>query len=421
MRLGEKELGSEEGWLQPLLFHHPELLPIPAMEADFGQVVALARGVPVGGNQIDLLFGSPSGRIALVETKLWQNHEAKREVVAQTLDYAKEIQRWDYETLDRHVRRGAGGTEGVLEKLSRVASAHGAWSRQDLRDAVEMTLRSGRLLILIVGDRIRPEAEELARWCERHLTLRWSLGLVELEVYRNPQNEGLLIVPSLVERIVEARRLVVTVEGARAVDARLATIGKERTRSPSEPKDYTVLNESGLQHCLEQLGRNQKSEVMAQRAAYEEFLRKFFRLGISLKGGPIVASFAPVGSADTEAAMLLEMRGRKFGEGITIAKCACWPKGRKDAIGVSWGIRQLFKTWAGDDSHKRDLVELLRQGIANLIADEANRDKFLEQTSPEGSGDEWTLLSWFSPNARSQLLEELERFCHEAAAVDGEQ
>ncbi len=33
----------------------------------------------------------------LVEAKLWRNPEARRKVIGQILDYAKELSRWNYE------------------------------------------------------------------------------------------------------------------------------------------------------------------------------------------------------------------------------------------------------------------------------------------------------------------------------------
>ena len=44
--------------------------------------------VNCGYGSIDNLFLTPTGDIILVETKLWSNAKARREVVAQALDYA---------------------------------------------------------------------------------------------------------------------------------------------------------------------------------------------------------------------------------------------------------------------------------------------------------------------------------------------
>jgi hypothetical protein len=47
--------------------------------------------VNCGYGSIDNLFLTPTGDIILVETKLWSNAKARREVVAQALDYIRNL------------------------------------------------------------------------------------------------------------------------------------------------------------------------------------------------------------------------------------------------------------------------------------------------------------------------------------------
>jgi hypothetical protein len=77
----------DEAWLQQLIFDHPALLPVVDIEPGFGELVAVAREVPCGHGYIDNLYVTRAGEIVLVETKLWRNVQARREVVAQALDY----------------------------------------------------------------------------------------------------------------------------------------------------------------------------------------------------------------------------------------------------------------------------------------------------------------------------------------------
>ena len=46
-----------------------------------------------------------TGRIIILEAKLWRNPESKRKVIAQILDYASELTRWSFEDLEREVSR----------------------------------------------------------------------------------------------------------------------------------------------------------------------------------------------------------------------------------------------------------------------------------------------------------------------------
>ena len=76
-----------EHWLRDLLFRHPELLVVDRL--GFDEIVPLCKelALPRAGNSVyaDILGVTRSGRLAVVECKLWRNPQARREVVAQIL------------------------------------------------------------------------------------------------------------------------------------------------------------------------------------------------------------------------------------------------------------------------------------------------------------------------------------------------
>ena len=88
-----------ELWLQELIEENPSLIPSGEVSGEYAPLVCIGREVPVGCGEtqgyIDNLYITPSGGIVIVETKLFRNQESRRTVVAQILDYAKELQKWD--------------------------------------------------------------------------------------------------------------------------------------------------------------------------------------------------------------------------------------------------------------------------------------------------------------------------------------
>ena len=86
-----------EDRLQALLAEHPALLPVDEIEPAFAPLVLLGREVPCEAGSIDAVFVSPGGYVTLVEAKLWDNPEARREVVGQVLDYARVLAGWSFE------------------------------------------------------------------------------------------------------------------------------------------------------------------------------------------------------------------------------------------------------------------------------------------------------------------------------------
>ncbi|MGI9368497.1 MAG: hypothetical protein ACR2O2_06630, partial [Ruegeria sp.] len=156
--------------------------------------------------RLDILFVTPSGRLALVETKLWRNPQARREVVGQVLDYAATISTWQYTTLDDAVRQRTG------KSLFEIASQH----RKDIEEApfidnVVRSLRDGRFLLLVCGDGIREEVKDISDFIARNSSLDFSFGLVEMPVFRLGEADKLLL-PRVLARTFTFRRQVLTVE-----------------------------------------------------------------------------------------------------------------------------------------------------------------------------------------------------------------
>src|SRR5437763_1047675 len=78
-----------EGWLKAVLDLSPSLLPIREIDERIEPpLVSLGREIETAAGPIDNLFLSANGYLVVVETKLWRNPEARREVVAQLIDYA---------------------------------------------------------------------------------------------------------------------------------------------------------------------------------------------------------------------------------------------------------------------------------------------------------------------------------------------
>ena len=81
----------DEAWLQHLIMAQPSLLPVRQIEPAFTNMVPVCVELPMLSGVLDNLFVTPRGDLALVECKLWRNPEARRQVVAQIIDYAKEM------------------------------------------------------------------------------------------------------------------------------------------------------------------------------------------------------------------------------------------------------------------------------------------------------------------------------------------
>jgi hypothetical protein len=157
---------------------------------------------------VDNFMVTASGMPVLVECKLWRNPQARREVVGQVLDYAKELSRWRSADIEREARK-----RGVPSLLDRVRAVHPGVDEAMFHDSLTRNLGRGRCLLLIVGDGIREGVEAIFEHLRDQSMLHFSLGLVELPVYALPDG-GRLVVPRIVARTaVEVRRVVELPQG----------------------------------------------------------------------------------------------------------------------------------------------------------------------------------------------------------------
>jgi hypothetical protein len=208
-----------ESWIQNLLFDNPSLLPTMDIEPAFSPCYSVARELPTDAGSIDLLFVSPLGYLTIVETKLIRNPEARREVVAQTLDYAKELSQWKYDDLIEAIRKTRSSPlnrdyDPLLEIFKGKAEDEDLDPIQFQR-SVSQCLRHGRFLLLIIGDKISEDVEGLVKYLQNFAHLQFTMGLIELGLFRMDEKSDrpLLVVPRVVARTSEIVRAIVRIEG----------------------------------------------------------------------------------------------------------------------------------------------------------------------------------------------------------------
>jgi hypothetical protein len=215
LKAGAGGTAYNESWLQGLIHAHPALLPVQEIEPAFEGLMPICRELRVPSGYIDNLLITPDGGICLVETKLWRNPEARRAVVGQVLDYAKDLAAFSYAQLEAAVRAARSEKNASLFRL---AAGYDAGDEEEpgFIDTVSRSLRLGRFLILIVGDGIQEGAEQLTDFLQRHIGLHFTLGLVELALWRHPSDGSVMVQPRVLARTVQIERAVIRIEGGGA-------------------------------------------------------------------------------------------------------------------------------------------------------------------------------------------------------------
>lgn len=167
--------GYDESWLQEQLYRNLQCLPLDEINPAYSELVPLGREVNTPAGPIDLLYVTPQGKLAIVETKLFKNPEARRKVVAQILDYAKELIHWSYADLHRETTRATGIKRNAPFQLA--SEQHPDVDEARFHDGVSRSLKTDDFMLVIAGDSIRRDADAIVRFLKRNHCTVAEIGL----------------------------------------------------------------------------------------------------------------------------------------------------------------------------------------------------------------------------------------------------
>lgn len=265
-RIALNEKAFSENWIQDLIHNNPDILPISEIDTGFTPAIPIGREVSTVAGSIDNLFISTEGYLTIVETKLWRNPQARREVVGQILDYAKELNKWTFTDLDNAVKKYNQLYNSNSDGLLATVRKHTELDEGDERffiDNVSKNLKRGRFLLLIVGDGIRESVEDMVEYLTQTPQLYFTLALVELQVFKLTQTDNsLIVIPQLVTRTREITRAIVKIEGNYAADLKVnieTDLGTETTKEQTQAHKRLTIT---AQDFFEQLEQNTDKEIV---------------------------------------------------------------------------------------------------------------------------------------------------------------
>ncbi len=156
-------------------------------------------------------------------------------MVGQILDYAKELSRWSSSDLQREVAKRTNLPGNPLVTL--LSEAGHEVDEIAFNDALTFNLRRGRFLLLIVGDGIREGVEAIATYLQSHLGLHFSLGLVEMPIFRLPDGSH-LVTPRVLARTATITRNVIAVPDGHSIE--------EESQDDADPDRQSLATEQQM-------------------------------------------------------------------------------------------------------------------------------------------------------------------------------
>jgi hypothetical protein len=150
--------------LQTCIEQHPESFPISELNPKACLAIPIGREVKTEIGNIDLLFLDDTGKLIIVECKLVENPQARREVCAQVMEYASRVQQWGYEDIrDAYLNYYQTDNENEIvkifnRKLKKQAPKgdHVELTLDSLKKKIEFSLND--YLLVIAGDNLEQRA-----------------------------------------------------------------------------------------------------------------------------------------------------------------------------------------------------------------------------------------------------------------------
>lgn len=197
-----------EDALQTFFEKYPQIIPgkqIDPVSDDPPHFVLLRREMPVGGWSLDHLFVDQRGILTLVETKLFQSPESRREVIGQVIEYAANAIEFWAGGAARQKATEFWSNQNPPKELDEVLRKEFG-DELDIEDfwrKVEENIKNRKIRLIIATDELRPEIRRMIEYLNREMENTEVLGL-ELKCYSR-ESEALVLVPRLVGQIIEKK------------------------------------------------------------------------------------------------------------------------------------------------------------------------------------------------------------------------
>lgn len=212
MKIDESESKFTEDWLQKVIHDNPQTYPIENPLNKDLKIISLGREINSGAGYIDILFLTSDAELIIAETKLWRNPEKSRTVLAQVIDYAKEISKWGFDDLNNAVisSQRNSQSEKALSLKEIIAKEFSNQNQTDFIDILIQNLHKGILKLSIIGDKISPNLLLLSDTLQSSPGLNFSLSLIEMKLFK--YNHDIILIPDIVGKTKEEIRGVVKVQ-----------------------------------------------------------------------------------------------------------------------------------------------------------------------------------------------------------------
>jgi hypothetical protein len=301
----------EEKRIQNLIHNRPDIIPMEEIEPGYSDMVSLCQELPLPAGYVDNIWITPSGGIVIGECKLFRNPQARREVIAQAFDYAKCFTQMNYESFESNIGKARKDDKFNLWNYVRSQTKiENMFPEKNFIDQVSRHLRSGTVLILIIGDGIREELVDLNDYLQHHPGIRAQIALVELSLWED-ENHRLLVVPRLpMKTEIIVRGIIEFKDTDTKVTISEPDSGKGAAKSSSERGQRQVAKSPSYENFISMMKTDPKPETSAFEDILDNLIKQLQGSGVEdVYSDQWVYFKIPINGKNTSTALSFKFNG----------------------------------------------------------------------------------------------------------------
>jgi hypothetical protein len=174
----------------------PSLLPLEAVSDEPVSHMTIGEEWPAGTGRADIVLIGSDAVLTIVETKLSRNPEARREVIAQLLEYAAYLSEWTIFEIqhraDEFFRSQEPSFDQALETF--LGDSGTEEGTDSFKSKIEQNLRQGRIRLIVAVDEVGEQIQKIVTFVNSYSS--FELYLLQIASYEDSHSRR-IFVPSL--------------------------------------------------------------------------------------------------------------------------------------------------------------------------------------------------------------------------------
>ena len=192
-----------EDILQRTIAEIPSVVPLETVTDESVSYLTIGVEWPAGTGSADIVLIGSDGVLTIIETKLRRNPEARRQVIAQLLEYAAYLSEWTIYEIHRRSEDFFRSEKCPIEYADKTFDGIIGTFLEDsgveddvisFKGKIEQNLRQGRMRLIVAVDEVGEQAQKIISFVNSHSS--FDIYLLQISAFEDTEDRN-IFVPAL--------------------------------------------------------------------------------------------------------------------------------------------------------------------------------------------------------------------------------